>query len=61
MFVLLLLVIIVCGILLLFKAKNAQGRNGFGVIFGISGLILIIYGIVHIYYVFTGVIELPLW
>lgn len=60
MFAILCILLIVCGILLLIKAKNIHGKNGLSVILGVSGIILIICGIVLIYYVFIGVIELPL-
>ena len=60
MFAILCILLIVCGILLLIKAKNIHGKSGLCVIFGVSGVILVIFGIVLIYYVVTGVIELPL-
>ena len=60
MFAIVCILLIVCGILLLIRAKNIHGKSGFSVIFGVSGIILIICGIVLIYYVVTGVIELPL-
>ena len=60
MFAILCILLIVCGFLLLIKAKNIQGKSGLRVILGASGAILVIFGIVLIYYVVTGVIELPL-
>lgn len=60
MFAILCILLIVCGILLLIKAKNIQGKSGLRVILGVGGVILVIFGIVLIYYVVTGVIELPL-
>ncbi|MDE6219635.1 MAG: hypothetical protein K2G51_04255 [Lachnospiraceae bacterium] len=61
MFAILFVMQIICGILLLYKAKNTLDKNGLNAIFAVSGVILIVYGVVQIYYVITGVIELPLW
>ena len=60
MFAILCILLIICGILLLIKAKNIQGKSGLRAILGVSGTILVIFGFVLIYYVVTGVIELPL-
>lgn len=60
MFAILCILLIICGILLLIKAKNIHGKSGLNVIFGVSGVSLIIFGIVLIYYVVTDVIKLPL-
>lgn len=60
MFVLVGILFIICGILLLLKAKRMPKEQGLHIIIGLCAIIMIILGVILTYCVLSGRIELPL-
>lgn len=60
MFILVALLFIICGILLLVKAKNMPKEQGLHIIIGLCAIVMIILGVILTYCLLSGEIELPL-
>ena len=60
MFILVAILFIICGILLLLKAKKMPKEQGLHIIVGVGAIVLIILGMILTYCVLTGEIVLPL-
>lgn len=54
------IIIIICGALLLLKAKRMPDKKGLCIVSAIFGTALIVWGITLIYHLITGNIVLPL-
>lgn len=60
MFILVAVIIIICGVLLLLKAKKMPDKKGICIVSVIFGIVLIVCGITLVYHLITGDIVLPL-
>ena len=60
MFITIAIIIIICGALLLLKAKRLSDKQEFRIVIGICGTIFIVLGVVLVYNLITGNIVLPL-
>ncbi len=61
MFILIAILFIICGILLLLKARNMLKEQGLHIITGIGAIVFIILGIILVFYLLSGKIVLPLY
>ena len=60
MFFLAAILFIICGILLLLKAKKMPKEQGLHIIIGLCAIVMIILGVILTYSLLSGKIELPL-
>lgn len=60
MFISIAALFIICGILLLLKTKKMPKEQGLHIITGVGGIVLIILGVILIYFILSGKIVLPL-
>lgn len=61
MFILIAILFIICGILLLLKAKKMPKEKGLHIITGAGAIVLIILGVILIYCLLSEKIVLPLY
>ena len=61
MFILIAILFIICGILLLQKARNMPKEQGLHIITGIGAIVFIILGVILVFYLLSGKIVLPLY
>lgn len=61
MFILIAILFIICGILLLLKARKMPKEQGLHIITGIGAIVFIILGVILVYFLLSGKIVLPLY